>query len=79
MKNNNFLKFALVNKELVPFEKANISIATQALHYGTAAFGGMRVKVTTSGKKKSAIIFRLDEHCKRLVNSAKMLNCDPEI
>ena len=30
------------SKEVIPFKEAKISIATHALHYGTAAFGGMR-------------------------------------
>ena len=39
---HNFLPYAWFRGDCVPFEKAKLSIATHALHYGTAAFGGMR-------------------------------------
>ncbi|MGL5794839.1 MAG: branched-chain amino acid transaminase, partial [Waterburya sp.] len=39
---HNFLEFAYFKNQFVPFEQANISIATHALHYGTGAFGGLR-------------------------------------
>ncbi|MEO0406308.1 MAG: branched chain amino acid aminotransferase, partial [Cyanobacteria bacterium P01_A01_bin.135] len=35
-----FLPIAYFENQFVPFEQANISIATHALHYGTGAFGG---------------------------------------
>jgi branched-chain amino acid aminotransferase len=38
----NFLAIAYFQNQFVPFAEAKISIATHALHYGTAAFGGLR-------------------------------------
>ena len=37
-----FLPYAWFEGKCIQFKEARISIATHALHYGTAAFGGMR-------------------------------------
>ena len=56
------------NDKLVPWEDATIHVLTYALHYGSAVFEGIRAYKTGDGCK----IFRLDEHIKRLLNSAKI-------
>ena len=56
------------NGELVPWESAQIHVLSYALHYGSAVFEGIRAYSTNNGTK----IFRLDEHIKRLFNSAKI-------
>tara|TARA_B110000438_G_scaffold171568_1_gene163932 strand:- start:947 stop:1876 length:930 start_codon:yes stop_codon:yes gene_type:complete len=56
------------NGELVPWESAQIHVLSYALHYGSAVFEGIRAYSTNDGTK----IFRLDEHIKRLFNSAKI-------
>lgn len=56
------------NDKLVPWEDATIHVLTYALHYGAAVFEGIRAYKTGDGCK----IFRLDEHIKRLLNSAKI-------
>jgi branched-chain amino acid aminotransferase len=56
------------NDKLVPWEDATIHVLTYALHYGAAVFEGIRAYKTDDGCK----IFRLDEHIKRLLNSAKI-------
>jgi len=56
------------NGKLVPWDDANIHVLTYALHYGTAVFEGIRAYSTNDGCK----IFRLHEHTKRLLNSAKI-------
>lgn len=66
---NNFLEKAFLRWEFVDFKDATISIATHWLHYGTWAFWGMRWKVGESW----ATLFRIDDHVKRLSNSAKFL------
>ncbi|MEK9196188.1 MAG: aminotransferase class IV, partial [Patescibacteria group bacterium] len=71
---SDFLSKAYFKGEIVDFKDANISIATHALHYGTAAFGGMRA--TVDPKTGQVLLFRLDDHCKRLANSAKILGYD---
>jgi branched-chain amino acid aminotransferase len=70
---HNFLPIAYFQNQFIPFESANISIATHALHYGTGAFGGLR-GIPEPGNPKQILLFRLDRHCQRLSNSAKFLN-----
>jgi branched-chain amino acid aminotransferase len=72
---NNFLPIAYFRNQFVPFEQANISIATHALHYGTGAFGGMR-GMPDPANPSQILLFRLDRHAQRLSNSAKLLNYD---
>ena len=67
-----FLKYAWFKDECVPFEEANVSIATHALHYGTAAFGGLRA-IPDSRDPANILLFRLDKHIKRLCQSARFL------
>ncbi len=57
--------------KIIPSEKAMLNIQTHALQYGTMVFGGIRAYYNST--KKNLYIFRLDEHAKRLLNSAKML------
>lgn len=54
-----------------PLREANINIQTHALQYGTAIFGGIRGY--WNEEKKNIYIFRLNDHWRRLVNSAKMM------
>lgn len=72
---HNFLETAYFQNKFVPFKEANISIATHALHYGTGAFGGMR-GLPNPDKPNQILLFRLDRHCNRLSDSAKLLNYD---
>ena len=72
---HNFLELAYFKNQFVPFEQANISIATHALHYGTGAFGGMR-GIPNPENLNQILLFRLDRHCNRLSDSAKLLNYD---
>ena len=67
-----FLPYAWFNGECIPFAEAKISIATHALHYGTAAFGGMRA-IPNPSDKNEFLLFRTDRHIKRLTQSAKFL------
>lgn len=72
---NQFLPFAYLKGKIVPFDEANISIATHALHYGTAAFGGMRAE-PDSKNSGSILLFRPELHFERLAKSAKLLGYD---
>lgn len=72
---HNFLPIAYFKNQFVPFEQANLSIATHALHYGTGAFGGLR-GIPDPNQPDQVLLFRLDRHCQRLSNSAKLLNFD---
>ena len=72
---HNFLELAYFQNKFVPFKEANISIATHALHYGTGAFGGMR-GLPNPEQPSQILLFRLDRHCSRLSDSAKLINYD---
>ena len=56
------------NNELVPWDEAKIHVLSYGLHYGAAVFEGIRAYSTKNGTK----IFRLEDHIKRLFNSAKI-------
>ncbi len=71
----NFLPIAYFQNQFIPFTEAKLSIATHALHYGTAAFGGMR-GIPNPQDETEILLFRLDNHCKRLSDSAKFLHVD---
>ena len=52
--------------KLVPWREANTHVLTHSLHYGLAAFEGLRAYNTVKG----TAIFRLGEHIERMFNSA---------
>ena len=56
--------------ELVDWREAKVHVLTHTLHYGMGVFEGVRAYETDQG----AAIFRLEDHTKRLFNSAKILN-----
>jgi len=57
-----------MNNKLTDWDKANVHILTHALHYGSSVFEGIRCYNT----KKGPAIFRLNDHTKRLLESAKI-------
>ncbi|MBD2102477.1 branched-chain amino acid transaminase [Leptolyngbya sp. FACHB-261] len=67
-----FLPQAYLRGQFLPFNEAHISIATHALHYGTAVFGGIRGLQAPTNPNRT-LLFRLDAHCQRLSNSARYL------
>ena len=54
--------------QIVDFKDAKVHILTHSLHYGNAVFEGTRAYKTDKG----LAIFRLQEHTKRLLESAKI-------
>ena len=56
------------NGKFVPHEEAKVHVLSHALHYGSSVFEGIRSYDT----KQGVTIFRLPEHIRRLVNSAKI-------
>ena len=69
-----FLPYAWFEGKCSPFKDAKISIATHALHYGTAVFEGIRGNWNPN--KNKMYIFRLKEHYERLLKGCKILNID---
>ena len=57
------------NGELIDWRDAKTHVLTHTLHYGMGVFEGVRAYETPKGPA----IFRLQEHTKRLFNSAKIL------
>ncbi len=65
-------KFVFFEGRIVPFEQANISVATHAFNYGTAVFGGIRAY--WNEEKKKLFIFRPYDHYRRLLCSGRMMH-----
>jgi branched-chain amino acid aminotransferase len=61
--------FIWMDGELVPWREAQVHVLTHSLHYGLGCFEGVRAYTTDDG----LAIFRLQDHTKRLFNSAKIL------
>lgn len=65
------IDYAYFKGKIVPASEAKINIKTHALQYGTGCFGGIRGYWNEN--KEQLFIFRLEDHYKRLHNSAKIL------
>ncbi|MCB0188759.1 MAG: branched-chain amino acid transaminase [Caldilineaceae bacterium] len=66
-------KFAYFEGEIRPIEEAKVSITCNTLHYGTGCFGGLRAY--WNEEQEQLYAFRLADHYKRFLNSAKLLHC----
>ena len=66
--------YAYFNKQFVPLDQAKIGIMTNALHYGTAVFEGIRGNWNSD--QKQIYLFRLREHFERLQNGCRVLKID---
>src|SRR6188472_676067 len=58
-----------INGELVDWADAKVHVGVHGLHYGTGVFEGIRCYDTAKGPA----VFRLDEHLRRLADSARLL------
>lgn len=63
-------QFIWFDGKLTPWNEAKVHVLTHSLHYGSAIFEGIRAYRCHDG---SSAIFRLPDHCKRMVNSAKIV------
>ncbi|HOK23146.1 MAG TPA: branched-chain amino acid transaminase [Candidatus Hydrothermia bacterium] len=61
-------KYIWMSGKLVPWNEAKVHVLTHALHYGSGVFEGIRAYKT----RKGTAVFRLKEHIKRLLDSAKI-------
>ena len=57
-----------IDGEFVEWKDANISVLSHVVHYGTSVFEGIRAYSNDNG----VAVFRLEEHVKRLFDSAKV-------
>jgi branched-chain amino acid aminotransferase len=74
------LKKIWVEGEMVDWDDAKVHVLTHSLHYGVAAFEGIRAYKRTgsaSGVGAGTHIFRLKEHIQRLADSCKMTLLTP--
>ncbi len=63
--------YAFFQKKFVPLSEAKIGVMTQALHYGTALFEGIRGN--WNSEQKQLYLFRLKEHYQRLLNGCRVM------
>ncbi len=61
--------------EFIDWDDANVHILTHSLHYGVAAFEGIRAYKRADGE---TYVFRVREHIDRLFDSCKMCLLKPE-
>ena len=61
--------------ELIDWDAANVHVMTHSLHYGLAAFEGIRAYKRADG---GTYVFRLREHVDRLFDSCKLCLLKPE-
>lgn len=62
-----------MNGSLVEWKDASIHVASHVIHYGSAVFEGARCYDT----RKGPACFRLDEHVRRLMESARIYRMEP--
>jgi branched-chain amino acid aminotransferase len=61
--------------ELIDWDEAQVHVLTHSLHYGLAAFEGIRAYKRASGQ---SYVFRLREHIDRLFDSCKLVLLAPK-
>jgi branched-chain amino acid aminotransferase len=66
-------QYIWMDGEMVPWADAKVHVLTHTLHYGNGVFEGTRAYMTDKG----LAIFKLQEHTKRLLNSAKITAIKP--
>ena len=64
-------KNAYFQGKIVPYSEAKVGVATHALNYGTAVFGGMRGY--WNEEKKRLFVFRPRDHYRRFLNSCRIM------
>lgn len=69
--------YAYFEKQILPLEEAKIGVMTNALHYGTAIFEGIRGNWNSA--REQTYIFRLREHFERLANGCHILKIDLDL
>jgi branched-chain amino acid aminotransferase len=70
------LDWAYFQGEIVPFSEANFSIGTHVVQYGTGVFAGIRAYLSADGETLN--VFRLEDHARRLLNSARLLRSESQ-
>jgi len=68
--------YAYFEGRIVPMSEAKVSIATHALHYGTACFEGIRGY--WNADHQQLYLLKLREHYERMANSWNTLRMHPK-
>jgi len=63
--------YAFLRNQFMPLADAKIGVLTQALHYGTGCFDGIRGN--WDSEKSRFCLFRLKDHYKRMLESCRIL------
>ncbi|MDE5833876.1 MAG: aminotransferase class IV, partial [Desulfovibrio sp.] len=63
-------EFIWFDGKLAHWDEARIHVLSHSLHYGSSIFEGIRAYKCEDG---GSAIFRLPDHCRRMVNSAKII------
>jgi len=71
---SSFSSYSYFNGKIVPSSEAKISIFTPAMRYAATVFEGIRAYWNET--EKQLYVFRLREHCERLLESMKMMGMD---
>jgi branched-chain amino acid aminotransferase len=66
--------FAFFKNEIVPLSEAKLGVMSNFMHYGTAAFEGIRGN--WNSQQKQLYLFRLKAHYERLQTGCKILRID---
>ena len=74
MADDKYGKFIWKDGQYINWEDANIHLMSHVVHYGSSVFEGIR----TYNSKKGPAVFRLTDHMKRLLNSAKIYRMQPD-
>jgi branched-chain amino acid aminotransferase len=67
-------KNAYFQGRIVPYSEAKVGVATHALNYGTAVFGGLRGY--WNEEKKCLFVFRPLDHFRRFLNSCRIMSLE---
>ncbi len=65
--------------EMVDWDNAQVHVLSHVLHYGSSVFEGIRLyKLTGSSNAGKSVIFRLKDHTRRLLSSARIYEMYPK-
>ncbi len=65
-------QYVWMDGKFVEYDKANVHVLTHSLQYGSGIFEGIRAYST----EKGPAIFRLSDHARRFLNSARIVGMD---
>lgn len=65
-------RYAILDGEIVRWDKANVHVSTHALHYGTGVFEGIRAYYAAG--EDELYVWELDAHLKRMVRNMALLD-----